>query len=99
MGLLATVCVGKGTLPGGTCLQPGSLRCDAHCLTRTVTNFSVQSSDGFVLNELPFFAEGMTSLAPGAKIGRYRDTLDNLLPLIKEGKIASDITVTVRYRD
>jgi hypothetical protein len=36
---------------------------------------------------------------PGAKIGYYWDTLDNLLPLIKEGKIASDITVTVRYKD
>jgi hypothetical protein len=59
----------------------------------------VQSSDGFVLSELPFFAEGMTSLAPGAKIGCYWDTLDNLLPLIKEGKIASDITVRVRYKD
>jgi hypothetical protein len=52
-----------------------------------------------VLSELPFFAEGLTSLAPGAKIGCYWDTLDNLPPLIKEGKIASDITVTVRYKD
>lgn len=59
----------------------------------------VQSSDGFVLSELPFFAEGLTSLAPGAKIGCYWDTLDNLLPLIKEEKIASDITVMVRYKD
>jgi hypothetical protein len=65
---LATVCVGKGTWPGGICLQPGSLRCDAHCLLRTVTKGSVQSSDGFVLSELRFFAEGMTSLAPGANI-------------------------------
>jgi len=40
----------------------------------------VQSSDGSVLSELPFFEEGLTSLAPGAKI-------------------ASDITVTVRYKD
>src|SRR5215204_2661600 len=60
---------------------------------------TVESSAGFVLSDLPFFAEGMTSLAPGAKIGCYWDTLDNLLPLIKEGKIASDITVTVRYKD
>ena len=59
----------------------------------------VESSDGLVLSELPFFEEGLTSLAPGAKIGCYWDTLDNLLPLIKEGKIASDITVTVRYKD
>jgi hypothetical protein len=60
---------------------------------------TVQSSDGFVLSALPFFREGMTSLAPGAKIGCYWDTLDNLLPLVKEGKVASDITVTVRYKD
>lgn len=59
----------------------------------------VQSSDGLVLSELPFFDEGLTSLAPGAKIGCYWDTLDNLLPLIKEGEISSDITVTVRYKD
>jgi hypothetical protein len=59
----------------------------------------VKSSDGLVLSELPFFEEGLNSLAPGAKIGCYWDTLDNLLPLIKEGKIASDITVTVRYKD
>jgi hypothetical protein len=59
----------------------------------------VESSEGLILSELPFFEEGLNSLAPGAKIGCYWDTLDNLLPLIKEGKIASDITVTVRYKD
>jgi hypothetical protein len=59
----------------------------------------VESSDGFVLSDLPFFAEGLTSLAPGAKIGCYWHTLDNLLPLMKEGKMAPDITVTVRYKD
>ena len=59
----------------------------------------VEDSSGYVLSDLPFFEEGLTSLAPGAKIGCYWDTLDNLLPLIKEGKIASDITVTVYYKD
>ena len=59
----------------------------------------VESSDGLVLSDLPFFAQGLTSLGPGAKIGCYWDTLDNLLPLIKEGEIASEITVTVRYKD
>lgn len=59
----------------------------------------VESSDGLVLSDLPFFEEGLTSLAPGAKIGCYWDTLDNLLPRIEEGKIASPITVTVRYKD
>ena len=41
----------------------------------------------------------MTSLAPGAKNSCYWATLENLLPLIKEGKIASHITVIVRYKD
>lgn len=59
----------------------------------------VQSSDGSILSDLPFFEEGLTSLAPGAKIACYWDTLDNLLPAIKEGRISSDITVTVRYKD
>ncbi len=59
----------------------------------------VESSDGFVISDLPFFEEGLTSLAPGAKIACYWDTLDNLLPAIKEGRIASDITVKVRYKD
>ncbi len=60
---------------------------------------TVESSDGFVLTDLPFFQEGLTSLAPGAKIGCYWDTLDNLLPAIKEGRISSDIQVAVHYRD
>lgn len=59
----------------------------------------VESSDGSVLSDLPFFREGLTSLAPGAKIACYWDTLDNLVAASREGKIASDITVTVRYKD
>jgi hypothetical protein len=42
---------------------------------------------------------GGADLAPGAKIGRYRDTPDNPLPLIEGGKIASDIAVRVLYKD
>jgi len=59
----------------------------------------IVSSDGLVLSELPFFREGLPSLAPGASIACYWDTLENLLPAIEEGSIASDITVTVRYQD
>jgi hypothetical protein len=59
----------------------------------------IVSSDGFVLSDLPYFQEGLPSLAAGASIACYWDTLENLLPLIKEGNIASDITVTVRYQD
>ena len=59
----------------------------------------IESSDGLVLSDLPFFKEGLPSLDAGASIACYWDTLDNLLPQIKEGSIASDITVTVRYQD
>ena len=44
------------------------------------------------------FALLRTELEPLA-VGRCLSCLDNLPPLIKEGKIASDITVTVRYKD
>ena len=59
----------------------------------------IRSSDGFVVSDLPFFEEGLPSLDAGASIACYWDTLDNLLPLIEEGSIASDITVTVTYED
>ena len=59
----------------------------------------VESSDGLVLSDLPFFKEGLPSLDAGASIACYWDTLDNLMPLIKEGSIASDTTVTVSYED
>ena len=59
----------------------------------------IESSDGFVVSDLPFFKEGLPSLDAGASIACYWDTLDNLIPLIKEESIASDITVTVRYKD
>jgi hypothetical protein len=59
----------------------------------------IESSDGFVVSDLPFFKEGLPSLDAGASIACYWDTLGNLLPLIKEGSIASDITVAVRYKD
>jgi hypothetical protein len=44
------------------------------------------------------FALLRTELEPLA-VGRCLSYLDNLLPLIKEGKIASDLAVTVRYKD
>ncbi len=59
----------------------------------------IESSDGFVVSDLLFFKEGLPSLDAGASIASYWDTLDNLMPLIKEGSIASDVVVTVRYED
>src|ERR687898_2652755 len=60
---------------------------------------SVESSDGFVLSDLAFFEEGITSLAPGGRIVCYWDELENLQPMYQEGRLERSITVTVNYQD
>ena len=59
----------------------------------------VESSDGFVLSDLAFFQEGITSLAPGGRIVCYWDELENLQPMYQEGRLERSITVTVNYQD
>src|SRR4028118_1428850 len=59
----------------------------------------IESSDGFVLSDLTLFQEGITSLAPGARIVCYWDELENLQPLIREGELQRNATVTVEYQD
>jgi hypothetical protein len=59
----------------------------------------VESSDGFVLSDLAFFEEGMTSLAPGGRIVCYWDELDNLQQMFEESRLERGITVTVEYQD
>ena len=59
----------------------------------------IESSDGFVLSELTLFQEGITSLAPGARIVCYWDQLDKLKPLIQEGRLQRNAAVTVEYQD
>jgi len=59
----------------------------------------VESSDGFVLSDLAIFQEGLTDLAPGAKILCYWDKLENLLPMMQEGRLEREISVTVEYQD
>jgi hypothetical protein len=59
----------------------------------------IESSDGFVLSELTLFQEGITSLAPGARIVCYWDELENLQPLLREGRLERNATVTVEYQD
>lgn len=59
----------------------------------------VESSDGFVLSDLAFFEEGITSLAPGGRIVCYWDELTNLQPMLQDGQLERNITVTVEYQD
>ena len=60
---------------------------------------AVESSDGFVLSELAFFEEGITSLAPGGRIVCYWDELENLQEMFQEGRLQRGIAVTVNYQD
>lgn len=59
----------------------------------------VVSSDGYVLSDLPIFKEGITDLAPQSKIVTYWDRLGNLLPLMKDGTLKRETSVTVSYED
>src|SRR5829696_8256275 len=59
----------------------------------------VESSDGFVLSDLAFFEEGITSLAPGGRIVCYWDELENLQPMYQEGQLQRGIEVRVNYQD
>ena len=59
----------------------------------------VQSSDGFVLSDLAFFEEGITSLAPGGRIVCYWDELENLENMFQEGQLQRGIEVRVNYQD
>ncbi len=59
----------------------------------------VESSDGFVLSDLAFFQEGITSLAPGGRIVCYWDELGSLQQMNQEGRLERNVTVTVNYED
>jgi len=59
----------------------------------------VEGSDGFVLSDLATFQEGLTDLAPGAKILCYWGKFENLLPMIQDGRLERQISVTVEYQD
>jgi hypothetical protein len=59
----------------------------------------VVSSDGFVFSDLPVFKEGVTNLAPEAKIVGYWDRLENLLPMMEDGRLQREISVSVSYED
>lgn len=59
----------------------------------------IESSDGYVVSDLPYFRDGLDFLAPDGKVSCYWDRLENLLPLLKEKGLKGGISVTTRYRD
>jgi hypothetical protein len=59
----------------------------------------VESSDGYVVSELPYFRDGLDFLSPGGEIYAYWDHLDSLLPYLKKKGLEKGISVTTRYKD
>jgi hypothetical protein len=59
----------------------------------------IESADGFVLSDLPFFRKGLPYLDAGEKIGCFWGSLPSLAPLLKEKGLEDGIKVTIRYKD
>ncbi len=59
----------------------------------------IESSNGFVVSDLPYFKYGLDFLPPQGEITCYWDELDSLLPYLESKNLKDGIHVTVRYRD
>lgn len=59
----------------------------------------VESSEGFVVSDLPHFKQGMDFLAPGGEISCHWDHLDALLPFLRHKSLEGGIVVTTTYWD
>jgi hypothetical protein len=59
----------------------------------------IESSNGFVVSDLPYFKYGLDFLPPQGEITCYWDELDSLLPYLESKDLQNGIHVTVRYRD
>ncbi len=59
----------------------------------------IESSNGFVVSELPYFKYGLDFLPPNGEITCYWDELDSLLPFLDSKDLRNGIHVTVSYKD
>ena len=59
----------------------------------------IESSDGHVLSDLPYFKDGLPFLAPQGEITCYWDSMPSLASLLKEKGLKDGIAVTTRYKD
>lgn len=59
----------------------------------------IESSNGFVVSDLPYFKYGLDFLPPNGEITCYWDELDSLLPFLESKDLQSGIHVTTRYKD
>ena len=59
----------------------------------------IESFNGFVVSDLPYFKYGLDFLPPQGEITCYWDELDSLLPYLESKNLENGIHVSVRYRD
>lgn len=59
----------------------------------------VESPDGFVLSDLPFFRKGLPFLDSGESIACSWGSLRSLVPMLKEKGLENGVSVTVKYKD
>ena len=59
----------------------------------------IESSNGFVVSDLPYFKYGLDFLPPNGEITCYWDELASLLPFLEAKNLQNGIHVTVRYKD
>ena len=59
----------------------------------------IESSNGFVVSDLPYFKYGLDFLPPKGEITCYWDELDSLLPFLESKDLQNGIHVVVRYKD
>jgi hypothetical protein len=59
----------------------------------------IESSNGFVISDLPYFKYGLDFLPPQGEITCYWDELDSLLPFLESKGLQNGIHVTTRYKD
>lgn len=58
----------------------------------------IESSDGFVVTDMPYFQYGLDFLEPGGEITCYWDFLDDLIPSLRERDLEDGVLVTTRYK-
>lgn len=59
----------------------------------------IESSNGFLVSDLPYFKYGLDFLPPNGEITCYWDELDSLLPFLESKNLRNGIHVTVSYKD
>ncbi len=59
---------------------------------------SVESSDGYVVTDLPYLQYGLDFLEPGGEITCYWDSLDEIIPGLRRRGLDEGIVVTTSYK-